>query len=586
MGFEPEKGAFTVLTCFFPECYPCIGPGQTYLEHTKKSMTMTSKSFGAVLLFLIGFQLSWGTNYYFHPLLGKDNNEGTSAISPYRSLDQASKLTLQPGDSLFFAAGHTFFGNLLLRQIQGNPQSPVIISSYQWSNTLADPRAIIDAKGFPNALYLEDCSYVQVRDLILTANGGGSNTDVRQEQGMRCGVLVKTSQAGVYEGILLHNLLIRDIFFEDPGFVRSQEEVRTANGTQRYGWGIRFINLTEGAILKNLAVSACEVINVAHTGIKFTGRDHSIQDLRVYDNRVEKTGGPGVQMSGIKGGHIKGNFVNYSGSKDDSRKWGRGSGLWTWGSEDVVIEQNRFQNAKGPADSAGCHIDFNCRNVVVQYNFSMNNAGGFCEILGNNHNCAYRYNISVNDGHRVKGEEGAFQEGKTFWLSGYVGQKKKRHGPYNSYFYNNTIYVSKDIVSKIAVAKTAKGVLVANNIFCIEGESQAVLGDQYNPEKKGGGYVERVLFENNLYLHPDSWPEAVLIQPGDPAEGDPGFFHPGGTEITDYLPLNTALIKDQGIKIPIIPGDSIGLTIGLEAPYDILGRKIIGKPDMGAIEVE
>ena len=28
----------------------------------------------------------------------------------------------------------------------------------------------------------------------------------------------------------------------------------------------------------------------------------------------------------------KGNNINFSGSFDDTRKWGRGSGLWTWGS--------------------------------------------------------------------------------------------------------------------------------------------------------------------------------------------------------------------------------------------------------------
>ena len=43
---------------------------------------------------------------------------------------------------------------------------------------------------------------------------------------------------------------------------------------------------------------------------------------------------------------------------DDTRKWGRGSGLWTWGSSFALISNNKFQNANGPADSAGCHIDF------------------------------------------------------------------------------------------------------------------------------------------------------------------------------------------------------------------------------------
>ena len=50
--------------------------------------------------------------------------------------------------------------------------------------------------------------------------------------------------------------------------------------------------------------------------------------------------------------------------------------MWTWGSTLGLIEKNKFQNANGPADSAGCHIDFNCKDIVVQHNLSKNNAGG------------------------------------------------------------------------------------------------------------------------------------------------------------------------------------------------------------------
>lgn len=524
--------------------------------------------------------------YYVHPVLGNDQNPGTTMIRPLRTLEKASALDLQPGDAILLAAGHTFPGSLILQNVRGTAERPVTIGSYAWGSALADPRATIDAKGYANGIYLLNCRQVSVKDLIITADGGGLQTDPAKGIPMRCGVLVTTSQAGAYKGITLKNLLVQDIFFEEEGFQRGKDEVRTANGSQSYGWGIRFINQTPGATLADISVLSCEVKNVAHTGIKFTGREQSIHDIRVYDNRVLETGGPGVQMSGVRGGHVRGNYIDRSGSPNDSRKWGRGSGLWTWGTSDVLIEKNHFLNANGPGDSAGCHIDFNCTNVIVQYNFSARNAGGFCEILGNNHNCAYRYNISVNDGHRVKGQNGAFQEGKTFWLSGYVGRNRERHGPYNSYFYNNTIYVSADIVSKIAVTNSAEGVLVANNIFYIEGESQAVLGDQYNPEKEGGGDVGRVFFENNLFLKTNGWPAEVLIQPHGSITGDPGFFHKGGLQLTDYIPANEALIKDKGIEIPKIIGDSIGLTIGLEAIYDILGSPITGRPDMGAIEVE
>src|SRR5690606_17345821 len=130
---------------------------------------------------------------------------------------------------------------------------------------------------------------------------------------------------------------------------------------------------------------------------------------------------------------------------------------------------------------------------------------------------------------------GAFQEGKVFWLSGYVGNKKP-FGPFNSYFYNNTIYVKEDIVAKFAVAKTSKGIFVANNIFMITGSSSEVAGDQYVPESKGDAPLKNVFFENNLYLRADNWPASVLIQDQKPVYGDPCFVNPGGFELSDYIP--------------------------------------------------
>lgn len=538
------------------------------------------------LLFLTLFQgvssPVWGTTYYVHPEIGNDVNPGNHLLAPFKSLDRVNTLQLEAGDEVLLAAGYIFKGSLKLDDQHGTSGAPIRISSYQWANTHEDPRAIIDAAYASHGIHLNNCSHVVIEQLIIQADGSSEDPDLK----MRCGVLVTTSQPGLYENIQLNKLLVQDIFIEAPGYKRGEEEVRTSNGVQRYGWGIRFINQTNHAILKNLMVKDCVIKNVAHTGIKFTSNGQHIIDIKVYGNRVLKTGGPGIQMSGVKYGHIKNNYVHSSGSNDDSRKWGRGSGLWTWGSADIIIEHNHFLYANGPADSAGCHIDFNCNNVIVQYNFSAYNAGGFCEILGNNYNCAYRYNISVNDGHRVKGENGAFQEGKTFWLSGYVGNNQKRKGPFNSYFYNNTIYADKDMVSKMAVSKVSDGVLVANNIFYIEGEAKAVEGDQYVPEQSGEALVKNIFFQNNLFLRADNWPAEVWIQDSHKQLGDPQFINKGGLRILDYIPRNDQLVKNKGIEIPYIPNDSIGLITGLRPLFDILGNKLKDLPDLGAIELK
>jgi hypothetical protein len=432
---------------------------------------------------------------------------------------------------------------------------------------------------------LNNCAHIELSNLLITANGGGMKSSSPAKAGMRCGVLIQTDEKGEYAGFNLANITVRDVFYEEKGFVRAPEEVRTANGTQHYGWGIRFINHSDEAVMRDITIRNCAISNVCHTGLKFTARSNCIERVRVENVRVFDVGGPGVQMSVVCDGRFSQLDVNRSGSTNDTRNWGRGSGLWTWGSSNIVIEKSRFQNANGPGDSAGVHIDFNCRNVVVQYNLSANNAGGFCEVLGNNHNCAYRYNVSVNDGHRIKGKGGAFQEGKTFWLSGYTGDKAPRVGPFNTYFYNNTIYVDEDIVAKFAVTTTTRGVLIANNIFYIKGRSETVLGDQNRADVGKAAAIPNVVFQNNLFLRADNWPGDAVFQDQAPLIGDPEFAQGGGWRLDGYVPRNESLVRNRGIVIPRLPQDETGLLPGLRVERDILGERIVGLPDLGAIEL-
>jgi hypothetical protein len=539
----------------------------------------TLKKLNALVIILLLSTSAFATEYYVNAATGNDANNGKSETQAWQSLAKVSNTNFKSGDIILLAKGQEFKGSIEWTNISGSKSKPIIISNYEVSGSNVKP--IINAKDELGGIVLINCSHIKVDGLTIIANGG--KAPKISGKGLRCGVLVTTSKAGVFQNISLNNLEVKDIFYENPNFQRGAKEVKTANGTQSYGWGIRFINNNKDALIKDVLVQSCTVSNVAHTGIKLKGK---LEGLKLYDNEVFKTGGPGMQFSIVTDAHVKGNNINNSGSKDDSRKWGRGSGLWTWGVKKAVIEHNSFRNANGPADSAGCHIDFNCSDIIVQYNVSENNAGGFAEILGNNWNCAYRYNVSINDGHRVKKKGVAFQEGKIYWLSGFVGKDRKRNGPYNSYFYNNTIYVKSDIEAKMAVAKVASGVLIANNIFYIEGNSKAVLGDQYQPQEAGEATIENVIFKNNLFLKKENWPTKVLIQDEAPIFGNPQFVNAGGKEVKDYTPTNTKLIKDIGIQIPFIPKDKKGLIIGLKAEKDILGNEIDGLPDMGAIEMK
>ncbi len=534
-------------------------------------------------LFLLGcgaaVTLSSAASYHVDALHGNDTADGTAPDRAWRSLARASQVELAPGDQLLLAAGQKHFGRLAFARLEGTAEAPIVLGSYRQPGQ--DDRAVaqIDGTGTLAPLHLRNSRHVRVQDLSLTADGGPLTGP------MRCGVLIEADGSYASHGLTLTRLHVKGVSFHPAGFVRPAADVRTANGTIRYGWGIRFIVTGKEASMRDLKVTESVIERVDHTGLKFTAPAGGIQDVHVENIAVSHSGGPGIQLSGVDRARFTRMTVDHSGSTSDTRNWGRGSGLWTWGCNDIVIERSRFTNANGPGDSAGVHIDYNCRNVVVQYNFSANNAGGFAEILGNNHNCAYRYNISVNDGHRVKGQGGAFQEGKIFWLSGYVGDRVKPKGPFNSYFYNNTMYVSADIVTKFTAAPSAEGVLVANNIFHLIGPTKKAASDQAKIEQAEAREIERAVVANNLFLRADNWPENFSLPNTAPLLGDAAFARPGGHRPEDYIPGNAELVRDRGIVITPIPGDKIGLALGLRVATDILGRPITGLPDLGAIEL-
>lgn len=538
--------------------------------------------FALILIFLFTLVISKGIakEYYVHPVYGNDLKTGNSKKNAFKTLQRITRIKFLPGDKLILASGQIYSESLNFINQNGTLQSPIEITAIDWDKKKSKKSAIIDFKSLTNGVLIEDCSFITLSNITLTGNGY-----VTQDENlkMRCGLLLNSTNSKLMEHILIQNVVIKDVFYENPGFIRGKDEVRTANGTQKYGWGIRLINSKSENSMENITIKNCNVNSVCHTGIKLTGNNKNIKKIRILNNKIENTGGPGIQMSETEAVYVSNNRVSHSGCNDDSRKWGRGSGLWTWGSSNVLIENNEFLYANGPGDSAGAHIDYNCDNIVLQYNLSAYNSGGFCEILGNNYNCIYRYNISVNDGHRIKGVDGAFQEGKIFWLSGYQGDKERK-GPVNSYFYNNTIFSDATIEAKFAIDNTSNGIVIANNIFCVKGLSKQVLGDQNKQDSKDDNVLQNVFFSNNLFLDDTTWPKDLKIEDKEPLFGDPVFIKEGSLKIVDYIPKNLTIVKAKGIEVPALPDCKIKLLFDLKVDKDIINNDIKGFLSIGAIQ--
>lgn len=513
--------------------------------------------------------------FYISSNSGKDSNDGLSPEKAWKSLEKANEMQFGQGDKLLLCSGSVFYGKLVLNG-GGSNEAPVIISSYTEENGKTD-MPVIDANGFLAAIQIKNGGNFKISNLELTADAG-----LPKEEGakkVRYGVLFEADQPGIYPNIQLMNLVIHDIFATE------NIEKDGQNPTSNMGYGI-FIGMKEqGAIIRDVHIENCKIAMTGHTGIRVFGHkasDAYLDSLTIINNEFENIGGPGMVPGVCENVLVRGNVVNYSGSGADPRMHNRGSGIWPWTCNNVLIEKNKFMNAWGKMDSYGCHIDYNCSNVVVQYNLSVNNAGGFVEILGNDKNCSYRYNISINDGYRQKGVNGVTHDGKVLWTSGFVG-KDPRTGPFNSYIYNNTIFVKEEYDTRFSFANTTDGLLIANNIFYVLGKSVDVKdNEQKNPN---GSTVQNVVFKNNLYQRVGIVRESVSVEDIQPLLGDPMFKNPGGLNPEDYIPQNIELVKNKGIKIENLPGDDVGLKIGLEVEKDFFGNPVLGLPDMGAVEL-
>ncbi|OPZ01054.1 MAG: hypothetical protein BWZ10_03533 [candidate division BRC1 bacterium ADurb.BinA364] len=93
-------------------------------------------------------------------------------------------------------------------------------------------------------------------------------------------------------------------------------------------------------------------------------------------------------------------------------------------------------------------------------------------------------------------------------------------------------------------------------------------------------------------MRADTLPPDLPLQDGkplvdtSPIVADPRFKNPGGFDPADYIPANREAVKDRGIRIEALPGDDVGLFLGLDVKEDFFGNPISGLPDMGAIEIE
>lgn len=456
---------------------------------------MVVKNFVFTLIAMIMHAQAYAVDYYVSASGGNDNNNGLTTSTAFQTLNKINTLNLLPGDSVLFQSGDVWEG-MFWPKGSGTQALPIRIDSYG-----GNVNPIIDGDGYQASILIFNDDYYEIHNLELTNQAsyldsnsiaktesgfGGVENDFGTGRNVRFGIKIVANTRSL-TGFTFTHLNIHDIY-----------PTPTNTNFTHQGYGIKFesqSNVGANAIY-TISDVVMDSLNLSQTGhyaiwirpLGLDGNDdHKHFNFTLRNSTFLNTGGSGFVAAKASNVLVENNTFDGSGSSIDTRMWKRGSGLWPFDSKDVVIQNNILMNAQGPLDSYGVHIDYNNENILVQYNYSYNNEGGFAQILGANINAGYRYNISVADGSRVEGVNGAIQNGRIFNVSNFCNINAGCPSTGN-FIYNNTIYVPASINPEISFKAGSGETLLKNNIIEVEQGSNiinsilATQGVTYNVE--------------------------------------------------------------------------------------------------------
>ena len=514
-----------------------------------------------ILALAAGLATAVAADYFVDDTGGLDTNAGTSAGAAWRSLTKVTATTFAPGDKIYFKAGGVWTGRVELKG-SGNAANPIVVDQYSTSSgglltgaNVTGNKPKIDGGGYQSAVQLVNNAYWELNNLEIVNDGGPTQEGASKLN--RYGIYVLSNSAGIRTHFYFKNLYVHDVFPEttDP-----------VNGVNPESNGIHVVTTgtNTDTYFDDVRVENCYISYLYRYGFwigKKGARNPDYfyhKNILIRNNTFYQTGGSGVLTNVCDGVLLEHNVTNWTGYSGDSRMWNRGSGYWPYSCRNVTVQYNQFMHARGLADSCGMHTDLYNENVLVQYNFSYDNAGGFCEILAENKNVTYRYNVSVNDGDRINaGEPG----GKMFFIQG---------GNTNVKIYNNTVYVKPGMATTLVLGGGNPGQSIWNNIFVIEGEL-------INKETAGTNPGN---FNGNIWY--GNYPGGLPVSNTD-VFLNPLLVNPGGITADDYKLQDTSPAIGAGV---LIVDGAIG-TLGTANTHDYWGTALPATMrSFGAYEVD
>lgn len=341
------------------------------------------KSFVSFLLLVLTTACGGpGTTYYVDSRTGSDDHTGTSMDAPLRTLEKLNTLVFGPGDRILFRAGTKYDGSFE-PQGSGSADAPVVVDLYGEG---AKPQ--LNGHGIKqHTLLLDGVAYWEVNNLEIT-NSGETPCPGRN------GVVINASNKGEIHHVYLRNLTVHAVNGSCVKNEGAGNGIYWSCGSDRIP--SRFVDLR---------IENCHVYNCQRNGITGSGntdRDKWYPSLGVVirGNLIEHVPGDGIVPIGCDGALVEWNIVRDS--PDLLRIEDAAAGIWPWGSDNTVIQYNEVSGQNAKWDAQGFDCDYNCRNTVVRFNFSHDNAGGFLMICNEGNTLGQPYNIGTT-GSRIYG---------------------------------------------------------------------------------------------------------------------------------------------------------------------------------------
>jgi hypothetical protein len=422
--------------------------------------------FGLVILLSIPSALPLSARDYYVRQDGRDEADGISTNTAWRTIERVNRARFQPGDRLRFQAAESFTGNLVLSaEDSGTSNEPVIIGSY------GDGRATILA-GHQTGITAENVAGITIENLVVSGAG-------------------RTNNAGY--GVLCENTLANG---RRLGFLRLKNvEARNFGNLGIFVTG-------DHAGYDHVLITNCVMHDNLRGGMEVAGRlpwdttvyahaDVKVSNCQAFDN----TGDPGYLKnhsgSGIVLYQIDGGVMEYCTAWNNGglcRSRGGGVGLWTCASRRVTIEHcESFGNRTSGGDGGGFDIDGGSIDCVLQYNYSHDNDGPGLMVYTYPYSSfadrgsIVRFNISENDSRKGRRYAGLWVRTDGKEITG-------------AEIYNNTVLIGPWTDQTALIYGRGIEARLRNNIFIADGLAVPLRVEQ--PQ-------DRIRFENNLYWRTD-----------------------------------------------------------------------------------